>query len=144
METSSRRRRTSPLPSIIIGTKHKKLKISNLNKNSITHRLQSSSITLKLALLLIYCVSCVQSSQLSLDGFECSSAYPVQLKDLYLTCENNNNAECHFGDKALFNGVCKFPFFSFSRFLLILSYKTMYDSLLYGLCKTKCIFKHRF
>jgi len=105
METSSRRRRTSPLPSIIIGTKHKKLKISNLNKNSITHRLQSSSITLKLALLLIYCVSCVQSSQLSLDGFECSSAYPVQLKDLYLTCENNNNAECYFGDKALFNGV---------------------------------------
>lgn len=124
METSSRRRRTSPLPSIIIGTKHKKLKISNLNKNSITHRLQSSSITLKLALLLIYCVSCVQSSQLSLDGFECSSAYPVQLKDLYLTCENNNNAECHFGDKALFNGVFYYTDYVKSNAYLSIDFKS--------------------
>ena len=41
-----------------------------------------------------------KSSQLSLDWFECSSAHPAWLKDLHLSCENNNKAKCYFGDEA--------------------------------------------
>ena len=103
MEESTNEKRVLSSTMIMDRKNHHNSRTSNSRISLSNPSLQSS-----LFLLLLHYIIYAEGAQLSLEGFECSSAYPVQLKNVYLTCENNSNKEeCFFGDEAKFNGVCK-------------------------------------